>query len=120
MRTKGATFREIFHNLSISLSTVVSNHKANSSRADGNDLPRKGAPRKTSPNQDALILHSALNNREQTYKDIRDAIALSVSITTVRRCLLQKHLKKWQKKERTYLDDEVASQRLVWALEHRN
>jgi len=39
---------------------------------------------------------------------------------TVRRRLQQKHLKKWLAQERAHLDEDLAKERLEWALAHRH
>ena len=66
------------------------------------------------------MVEEALKNRDTTHFEIAQKVAPNVSARTVRRRLAQKHLKKWLAKERAHLDEDIAQERLDWALAHRH
>jgi len=66
------------------------------------------------------MVEEALKNHHTTYSDIVKQVAPNVSSRTVRRRPEKKHLKKLMVQERVYLDEDLAQERLEWALAHRN
>jgi len=66
------------------------------------------------------MVEEALKNRHTTYFEIAKNVAPNVSTKTVKRRIAQKHLKKWVAQERVHLDEDMAQERLEWALAHRH
>jgi len=111
-------YRQISHYLDIPLTTV----RSTIARAGQEGKERKGRGRhpKTTKLQDEAMMEEALNDRNTTYIEIAKKVASNVSSMTVRRRLAQKHLKKWIAQERVHLDEDLAQERLEWALAHRH
>jgi len=74
---------------------------------------------KTTKLQDKAMVEEALKNHHTTYFEIAKKVAHNVSSKTVKRRIAQKHLKKWVAQERVHLDEDLAQERLEWALAHR-
>jgi len=87
---------------------------------EGKEKRGRGRNRKTTKLQDDAIVEEALENRNTTYFGIAEKVAPNVSSMRVRRRLAQKHLKKWLAQERVHLDEDLAQERLEWALAHRH
>jgi len=66
------------------------------------------------------MVEEALKNCHTTYFEIAKKVAPNVSTKTVKTRIAQKHLKKWVAQERVHLDEDLAQERLEWALAHRH
>ena len=64
------------------------------------------------------MVEEALENCNTPYFEIAEKVAPNISSMSVRRRLAQKHLKKWLAQERVHLDEDLAQERLEWALAH--
>ena len=109
---------QISHYLNIP-STTVRNTIARGFQ-EGKENVGRGRHPKTTKLQDEAMVEEALKNRHTTYFEIAKKVAPNVSTKTVKRRIAQKHLKKWVAQERAHLDDDVAQERLEWALAHRH
>jgi len=87
---------------------------------EGKENEDRGRHPKTTKLQDEAIVEEAVKNRHTTYFEIGKKVAPNVSIKTVKRRIAQKHLKKWVSQERVHLDEDLAKERLEWALAHRH
>jgi len=111
-------YPQIAHYLDIPLITVW----CTIARAgqEGNERKGRGRHPKITQLQDEAMMDDALNDRNTAYIEISKKVAPNVSSKTVRRRLAQKHLKKWIALERVHLDEDLAQERLEWALAHRH
>lgn len=87
MRETGMSIRNIAENLGISKSTVSLWLKRWEEEGNINNRPRGRPPRKTTAEQDRLIVESAENNPMNNAVALREELQLDVSVQTVRRRL---------------------------------
>jgi len=84
---------------------------------EGKENEGRGRHPKTTKLQDEAMVEEALKNRHTTYFEIVKKVAPNVSTKTVKRRIVQKHLKKWVSQERVHLDEDLAQEMLEWALD---
>jgi len=111
-------YHQISHHLGIPLNTVKD--PILKRYQEGQEREGRGRYPKTTKLPDAAMVEEALCNCNASYSEIVKKVAPNVSAMTVRRRLQQKHLKKWLAQERVYLDEDLAQERLEWALAHRH
>lgn len=87
MRESGMSIRNIAENLGISKKTVSLWLKRWEEEGNLNNRPRGRPPRKTTAEQDRLIVESAENNPMNNAVALREELQLYVSVQTVRRRL---------------------------------
>ena len=83
------------------------------------NLPRPGAPRKTSAAGDRYIVRTAESETRLPLAELRVQINEDVSEQTIRRRLHEAGIQKWRAVNRPLLSKKHAAQRLEWAREHR-
>ena len=111
-------FEQISHYLNIPPTTV--RNTIAKGYQEGKENEGRGRHPKTTKLQDEAMVEEALKNRHTTYFEIGKKVAPNVSTKTVKRRIAQKHLKKWVAQERVHLDEDLAQERLEWALDHRH
>ena len=94
MRSTGRSMSWIAREMKISRNTVSKWIHRWKSGSDLKDLPRSGAPRKTSQEQDQNIAKEATNNDSSNTKELKDRLNLSVSVSTVKRRLIEQGIRK--------------------------
>ena len=87
MREAGMAFQDIARNLAVSLPTVRLWCRRWEESGNLNDLPRSGAPRKTTPEDDGAIVEEAVNNPHINAVAIKAQLHLDVSDETIRKRL---------------------------------
>jgi transposase len=120
MRQKGAKFQEIGDALQIPKSTVQYTVKKQPLRQEGKSLARPGQPPKLSSRDERSILRAIRTDPFISYKDIREKTGVSVSDTTIRKCLKKSGYGHWRAKKRPQLTMEAAKARLEWAKAREN
>src|SRR5437868_14876679 len=91
-------YQQISDYLNIPLTTVK--NTISKKELEGKERKGRGRHPKTTKSQDDAMVEEALKNRNTTYFEIAQKVALNVSSRTVRRRLAKKHLKKWLAQER--------------------
>ena len=95
MRLAGRPISWIAKEMKISRSTVYKwLHRWENGR-DLKDLPRSGAPRKTSQEIDQIIAKEATDNNSSNAMEIKGRLNLGVSVHTVRKRLIEQGVRKW-------------------------
>jgi transposase len=84
------------------------------------NIPRPGAPRKTSNSDDRYIVRTAECNTRIPLKELRADTISNVSEQTLRRRLRETGIRKWRAVNRALLTKTQAKQRLIWAKAHRH
>ena len=87
MREAGMAFQDIARNLAVSLPTVRLWCRRWEESGNLNDLPRSGAPRKTTLEDDGAIVEEAVNNPHINAVAIKAQLHLDVSDETIRKRL---------------------------------
>ena len=87
MREAGMAFQDIARNLAVSLPTVRLWCRRWEESGNLNDLPRSGAPRKTTLEDDGANVEEAVNNPHINAVDIKAQLHLDVSDETIRKRL---------------------------------
>jgi transposase len=114
------THREIGRRLSIPHSTVSAFLNRLAKRNTHENLPRPGAPRKTSLSDDRYLVRSAQSNTRQPLAQLRVETNIDISEQTIRRRLKEAGIRKWRAVNRPLLSQKHAKQRLKWTQEHRS
>ena len=84
------------------------------------NMPKNGKIKKTTANNDRMIMRLALKNRSATSAEIKndlEAAGVSISSRTIRRRLFENGLKARRPRKKTYLNKKQRKNRLIWANE---
>jgi Transposase len=84
------------------------------------NIPRPGAPRKTSKSDDHYIVRTAECNMRIPLKELRADTISNISEQTLRRRLRETGIRKWRAVNRTLLTKTQAKRRLIWARAHHH
>ena len=87
-------------------------------RDDYKDKPRLGGPRKSTAEEDLLLLHIARTNTRLSHSQVREQAESALSLSTICRRLKEDRIRKWRAANCAQLNDRLAAGRLEWALEH--
>jgi len=109
---------QISHYLNIPPTTV--RRRIAKGYQEGKENEGRGRHPKTTKLQDEAMVEKALKNRHTIYFEIAKNVAPNVSTKTVKRRIAQRHLKKLVAQDRVHLDEDLAQERLEWALAHRH
>ncbi|KAF4222390.1 hypothetical protein CNMCM5878_005672 [Aspergillus fumigatiaffinis] len=120
LREKGSKLQEISDALEIPLTTVQYTLEKEPQRQEGKSRARPGQPNKLSNRDERSILRAIRTDPFISYKDIREKTGVSVSDTTIRRCLKKSGYGHWRAKKRPQLTKEAAKLRLEWAKAREN
>lgn len=80
----------------------------------------RGRPRKTSTTTDRALLTSVKRNSKQPLRELNQNVAPEISRRTINRRLEESNIKKWRAAQRPLLDENLATQRLEWALKYKD
>jgi hypothetical protein len=84
------------------------------------NLPRPGAPHKTTAATDRYLVRLAESETRQPLAELRVQTNNEVSIRTIHRRLLENGIQKWKAVNCPLLTQKHAVQRLQWAREHQH
>ena len=105
--------------LGFNFSTVRTTQLRRSIRPpDGDVKPRSGRPKKLLDRDERILLRTVRLNPKLTYSELSKQLDLGISRATYYRVLDHHNIKKWLAKKRPALTEELASNRLAWAIEH--
>ena len=86
------------------------------------NMPKNGKVKKTTANDDRMIMRLALKNRRATSAEIKndlEAAGVSISSRTIRQRLFENGLKARRPRKKPYLNKKQRKNRLIWAKEHK-
>ncbi|XP_065667971.1 uncharacterized protein LOC136088216 [Hydra vulgaris] len=86
------------------------------------DMPKNGKIKKTTANDDRMIMRLALKNRRATSVEIKSDLevsGISVSLRTICRRLFENGLKARRPRKKPYFNKKQRKYRLIWAKEHK-
>lgn len=96
------------------LSTIKRTVLRNPGRISGISKPRAGQPKKLTQREKDMFFKEACENPDKTMQAFRLEMAPHVSLSTFKRALRMKGLRKWKKLKRPLLLPEHAKTRLRW------
>jgi hypothetical protein len=111
----GMSQREIARRLNCSQSTISRATKDITIDALIPRPKRPGAPRRTSVQDNRLLVRTAIKERKITLQDITNIVGVSVSRS---RRLNETGVKSYAARQKPFLQPEHIAKRLEWALEH--
>ena len=95
--------------------TITSFLKRVETRDSIKNIPRSGAPRKTTKSDDRYIVRTAECNTRIPLKELRADTISNISLQTLRRRLREAGIRKWRAVDRPLLTKIQVKQHLKWA-----
>ena len=99
-------------------STVGAFLKRYHERGTTENSPAPGRPSKVIEQLKRRLLRHIKSNRRQPLAELRNEVALELSIRTVKRMLRNENVRKWKAAKRPKLTEDRAAKRLAWAMAH--
>ena len=116
----GFSFADISRATGRDQSTVTKFIKRVLDTGEIESTPIPGRPRIATAQDIRHIVRSALEDRQQHWKDLKRFAAPNLSITTIKRILREQHIKKWKAKYWPNLEEKYTYQRLRFVLQYRD
>jgi len=120
LKIKSLSFSEIGKILSHPKSTVLSFHNWYQKRGDEKNLPMPGRHKTIDTRTNRHLVRESKKARYLPLSELRNEVALHVSVKTIKQALASVNIKKWRAKKRVFLKDEHAIKRLSWAKKYKN
>jgi hypothetical protein len=110
---------QIGHDMGIPRSTITSFMVRVKKHASDKNLRPSGRPRKSTIRDDRRVIRKALDQTRLPLAQLAFLSDSNLSVSTIRRCLKEVHIRKWKAAKRPRLNKGHVAKRYKWAKEHR-